>query len=540
MKRTLCAVAISFLLAAGFISCASTKVSSNSTSATQLAAVTRLATKPREGVYYCIFVRSFADSNGDGVGDFNGITARLDYLNDGNDKTTTDLGITGIWLMPIYPSTTYHGYNVDDYYDVQPDYGTLADFENLVAECKKRGISVILDMTCNHSSTYISWFQESRDPSSPYRSWYRWITEDDPRFNINQKIWGHDVWHKTKTGYYAGIFDGGMPDYNLDNPAVREEMKKIMKFWMDKGVSGFRYDAAGHVYNASKIPSGENSLQKGVQFWKEIVDFDRSVNPDAMTVGEVWEPTPTRAAYIASLYSDFHFDMGTKIVDAIHAGEDGQNNFANSIYGDYQRYKESNPDYVDAPFLSNHDQNRSAGFLRLDSERIKLAAGMYILAEGVPFIYYGEEIGLNGGTNDPARRSPCLWNAAGKDKMQCTWEDSLVSTYNRKTVPEAVQAKDKSSILSYYKQLIRVKTAHPALFKGRLTPINTGNSVISSWRMDCAEEKALVYHNLSEEPVTVTIPADCTDMVLVFGSGETSVSKDQLVISPLTSAVLAK
>ena len=147
MKRTLCAVAISFLLAAGFISCASTKVSSNSTSATQLAAVTRLATKPREGVYYCIFVRSFADSNGDGVGDFNGITARLDYLNDGNDKTTTDLGITGIWLMPIFPSTTYHGYNVDDYYDVQPDYGTLADFENLVAECKKRGISVILDMT---------------------------------------------------------------------------------------------------------------------------------------------------------------------------------------------------------------------------------------------------------------------------------------------------------------------------------------------------------------------------------------------------------
>jgi glycosidase len=424
---------------------------------------------------------------------------------------------------------------------VQPDYGTLADFEKLVAECKKRGISVILDMTCNHSSTYTKWFQESRNPQSTYRSWYRWAVDGDTRYNLNQKIWGHNVWNKTANGdYYSAIFDSGMPDFNLDEPAVRAEMKKIMKFWMDKGVSGFRYDAAGHVYNAAKIPTGENSLEKGVAFWKELIDYDRSVNPDAFTVGEVWEPTSTRAAYIASLYSDFHFDMGTKIIDAINAGDDGKNNVANSLYGDYNRYKEANSEYVDAPFLSNHDQNRSAGLLRLDSSKIKLAAGMYILAEGVPFIYYGEEIGMNGGTNDPARRSPFLWNAPGKDKMQCTWEDSLVKTYNRKAIPEAKQRTDENSILSYYRRLIRVKTEHPALYKGRMKPSFTGTSCISSWFMECPEEKAFVVHNLSNESVTVSLPSECEGMELVFAPNGTMVSKGQLTITPLASVVLSK
>ena len=547
-RRTLAVLTAALIFSAACISCTSTGNAEKSSvtapseaSATELSPSTRLAEKPREGVYYCIFVRSFADSNGDGIGDFNGITKKLDYLNDGNDKTTSDLGVTGIWLMPIFPSQTYHGYNVDDYYGVQPDYGTMADFENLVAACKKRGISVILDMTCNHSSTYTTWFQASRDKNSEYRSWYRWISADDSRYNINQKIWGHNVWNKSADGYYySAIFDSGMPDFNLDTQAVRDEMKKIMKYWMDKGVAGFRYDAAGHVYNAAKIPTGENSLEKGVAFWKEIIDFDRSVKPDAFTVGEVWEPTSTRAAYIASLYSDFHFDMGTKIIDAINAGEDGQNNVANSLYGDYTRYKAANPEYVDAPFLSNHDQNRSAGLLRMDSAKMKLAAGMYVLAEGVPFIYYGEEIGMNGGTNDPARRSPFLWNKPGKDKLQCTWEDSLVTTYNKKAVPEAQQAKDKNSILTYYKRLIRVKTAHPALYKGRMTPLFTGNAAVSSWLMECPEEKAFVLHNLSSSAVTVALPEECIGMTLAFAASGTTVSKGQLMIPPLASVVLVK
>lgn len=532
-----------FALALLAVACSSTKAEASFSpekATASLAPVVREANSPREGVYYSLFVRSFADSNGDGYGDFNGITAKLDYLNDGNDATTTDLGITGIWLLPIYPSQTYHGYNVDDYYDVNPDYGTMADFENMVAECNKRGISVILDMTCNHSSTYTTWFQESRNPESPYRNWYRWISEDDTHFNINQKIWGHKVWNKSTGGYYyAGLFDGGMPDFNLDTQAVRDEFKKIMKFWMDKGVDGFRYDAAGHVYNAAKIPSGENSVEKGVAFWKELIDYDRSVKPDCMTVGEVWEPTSTRAAYIASLYSDFHFDMGTKIFDAVKACNDGNNNLANSLFNDYTRYKEVNADYVDAPFLTNHDQNRTAGILRMDTSMEKLAAGMYILAEGVPFIYYGEEIGMNGGTNDPARRSPFLWAEPGKDKMQCTWEDSLMTTYNRKAVPLKEQIKDSDSVFTCYRRLIRVKTSHPALYKGRLAPVSTGKTEISSWVMECETEKAFVLHNLSTKSVTVKIPEGC-NMPLVFTSYEgTSITDGNITIPARCSVVLA-
>ena len=145
----------------------------------KLAPVERKASKPTEGVYYSMFVRSFADSNKDGNGDFNGIVKKLDYLNDGKNDTTSDLGITGIWLLPIFPSGSYHGYNVDDYYNVNPEYGTMKDFENMISECHKRGISVIIDMTCNHSSNYNDWFIKSKDPKDPHRAWYRWITEDD-------------------------------------------------------------------------------------------------------------------------------------------------------------------------------------------------------------------------------------------------------------------------------------------------------------------------------------------------------------------------
>jgi len=506
-----------------------------------LAPVARGAQKPAEGVYYCIFVRSFADSNGDGIGDFKGMTAKLDYLNDGNDLTTNDLGVTGLWLMPIFVSQTYHGYNVDDYYNIQPDYGTMADFEEFVTEAGKRGISVILDMTCNHSSTYTDWFVKSRDPASPYRSWYRWANEGDTRYNLGQRIWGHNVWNKTKNGYYAAIFDSGMPDFNLSNPEVRAEFKKISKYWMDKGVDGFRFDAAGHVFNAAKLAVGEPSQEQGVAWWKELVGYIHTVRPDAYTVGEVWEQSGTRADFMRGLQSTFHFDLGPKIVDAIREGSGGQNNIANSLYGDYQTYAAANPDYIDAPFLTNHDQNRISGMLRGQPDQLKLAASIYILAEGVPFIYYGEEIGLMGAKPDEQIRTPMLWNLPGKDKMQTSWVESK---YNKNTIPVALQVKDPESTLQYYKRLIRAKTEHSALYAGRMRPVFTGESSVVSWSMESANEKAFVMHNLSTAAVTVKIPqegcsADGKPFPLVFaGYAETVVNPDGTVTIPARGSLV--
>ncbi len=549
---------------------------------TQLAGVQRKANKPTEGVYYSLFVRSFADGNGDGIGDFKGLTKKLDYLNDGDDSTTTDLGVTGLWLLPIFDSPSYHGYDVTDYYSINPDYGTMEDFEKFIVECKKRGIDVIIDMTCNHSSPYCEWFKESKDPKSSYHSWYRWITDMDFSenggvYNRNQKGLAGNIWcidlSNPVTGadgkplldkkgqavmnYYAGLFSTGMPDFNMDEQAVREEFKKVFKFWLDKGVSGFRFDAAGHIYNANEVRPGSETITKAVKFWKEMNDYILSIKPDAYSVAEVWEPTATRAKYLAGMQSNFHFDLGTLIPNIINNQEINDNNgtpddddksryngFARSLESEYAMYRENNPNYIDAPFLSNHDQARISAALRNKPDKMKLAANMYILAEGIPFIYYGEEIGMKSGSDDPSKRTALVWNAEGKDKMTTSWFDTPAygnaKVYNKKTVPVAVQQKDPESLLNHYKRVIRVKTAHPALLHGRLKAVPTDSAVLESWVMEAPEEKAFVIHNVSSKRTeTVALPAGC-DMPLVYTSNPgTSVADGKITIPPMTSVVLA-
>ena len=547
---------------------------------TQLAPVKREAYKPGEGVYYSLFVRSFADGNGDGIGDFIGLTKKLDYLNDGDDSTTTDLGITGLWLLPIFESPSYHGYDVDDYYKINPEYGTMQDFEKFLEECNKRGIQVIIDMTCNHSSPYNDWFKSSKDPESSYRTWYRWISDEDcdlPEYgyhgpyNLKQKALGSNVWNmdmqhkgldskgKEMFYYYAGVFGPQMPDFNMDEQAVRDEFKKVFKFWLDKGVSGFRFDAAGHIYNAGEVKPGSETLSKAVSFWKEMNDYILSVKPDAYSVAEVWEPTATRAKYMAGMQSNFHFDLGTLIAQIINNQEVNDrknapddtdistyNGFARSLEGQYAMYKENNPSYIDAPFLSNHDQPRSSAALRNNPDKMKLAADMYILAEGVPFVYYGEEIAMKSGSDDPSKRTPFIWNKPGKDKLETYWNENgpytNSSVYNKKTIPVFDQQKDPASILNHYKRVIRVKTAHPALFKGRLHAVGVGNAVIESYTMTCEEETAFVLHNVSSTRTeTVVLPSEAEGMKLVYAAKDGVVlAEGKLTIPPMTSVVLAK
>ena len=547
---------------------------------TQLAPVKREAYKPGEGVYYSLFVRAFADGNKDGIGDFIGLTKKLDYLNDGDDTTTDDLGVTGLWLLPIFESPSYHGYDVDDYYKINPEYGTMEDFEKFIAECDKREIKVILDMTCNHSSPYNEWFKQSKNPDSPYRTWYRWISDEDcdqpdlgyhGPYNLKQKALGSNVWnmdmqHKGIDAkgnemfyYYAGVFGPQMPDFNLDEQAVRDEFKKVFKFWLDKGVSGFRFDAAGHVYNAGEVKPGSETLSKAVGFWKEMNDYILSVKPDAYSVAEVWEPTATRAKYMGGMQSNFHFDLGTLIAQIINNQEANDkknapddedvstyNGYARSLEGQYAMYKENNPNYIDAPFLSNHDQPRSSASLRNNPDKIKLAADMYILAEGLPFIYYGEEIAMKSGSDDPSKRTPMVWNAPGKDKLESYWNENgpykNSSVYNKKTVPVSDQQKDPASILNHYKRVIRVKTAHPALFKGRLHAVGVKNAVVESYTMTSEEETAFVLHNVSSTRTeTVELPAEADDMKLVYAAKDGVVlNEGKLTIPPMTSVVLAK
>ena len=539
---------------------------------TELAPVTRTAKKPGEGVYYSLFVRSFADGNGDGIGDFVGLTKKLDYLNDGDDLTTSDLGITGLWLLPVFASASYHGYDVDDYYSINPEYGTMAEFEKFIAEAHKRGISVILDMTFNHSSTYCDWFKQSKNPESPYRTWYRWITDDDSQdrggvYNLKQKALGSNVWNidlmNKKSDdcyyYYAGIFGPHMPDFNMDEQAVRDEFKKVCKFWMDKGVDGFRFDAAGHIYNSGEVKPGTETITKAIPFWKEMNDYILSVNPDAYTVAEVWEPTAVRAKFMGGQISNFHFDLGTLIANIINNQEINDrkgavpdsdpktyNGFARSLEADYALYASNNPNYIDAPFLTNHDQARSSSALfRNNVAKMKLGADMYILAEGVPFIYYGEEIAMKSGQDDPSKRTPMVWKPEGKERLTPTWINlptyKNAGIYNKKTIPVSEQEKDPDSLLQHYKRVIRVKTAHPALSRGRLKALSCGSPVLESWVMECDTEKAFVVHNVSsKDAVTVTLPEAVKDLPLVYAANPAAkVENGVLTIPAMSSVVLA-
>lgn len=537
-----------------------------------LAGIERKAQKPTEGVYYSLFVRSFADSNKDGIGDLKGIIQKLDYLNDGKDETTSDLGITGIWLLPIFPSSSYHGYNVDDYYDVNPDYGTLADFELLAKECKKRGIALIIDMTCNHASSSNQWFIQSKNPDSPYREWFRWVSDEDAAkglVNLKQKVFGHNVWNvdlenpgKSSDGkdnyyYYAGVFDSSMPDFNLDCQAVRDEFKKIFKFWMDKGATGFRFDAASHTYNTAELKIGEKGLEKAVSFWKEMTDYIKSVNPDSYCVSEVWENAATRARYLAGMQSNFQFDLGGQIAGMINNQETNEkqnstddtdvstyNGYARSLESLYELYSQFNKDYINAPFLSNHDQARSAALFRNKTDKMKLAADLYILTEGIPFIYYGEEIAMKSGADDPSKRTPMLWKPNAKDKNQTKWTDhplySSANRYNTRTETVAEQQKDSDSLLNHYKRVIRIKTAHPALFRGRLKARSLGSSVIESYVMECDTEKAFVIHNVSSmNTVDVKLPDDLNMPMVYAANPSAKIENGTLSIPPLSSVVLA-
>ena len=502
--------------------------------------VKRTATGAREGVYYSLFVRSFADSNGDGIGDLAGLTQKLDYLNDGSDKTDHDLGITGLWLLPIFPSPSYHGYDVSDYCAINPEYGTMEDFETLIAEADKRGISVILDLPCNHSSTEHPWFAASRNAADKHRSWYYWLDGTEAaakqRISLTKQVWGHPLWNKTDGGYYAGLFDKTMPDLNLAEPAVRNALKDAAAFWLKKGVSGFRLDAAAHVFNMNKLPVGRIGLTDSLAWWTEFSEFCKSVKPNVYLVGEVWDNASTRAAYMQALDSDFHFDMGTVIIETLRSnGKTGKNNLAKALYADYLIYRTAHPEYIDAPFLTNHDQNRIAGMLRGDLSLLKLAASLYLLTEGIPFLYYGEEIGMMGGKPDEQLRTPFLWAQRGADRLQTSW---IESKYNTKTVPLAEQTKDSASLVSHYRQLIRLKTGLPALLRGRMEPLDTGNSALVSYTMRYQNDTAFIVHNLTDTAVEFRLPEQIASYRLFYASEKgTAQNNASTVIAPKSSAV---
>jgi glycosidase len=444
-----------------------------------------------EAVFYEIFVRSFYDSDGDGIGDFNGITAKLDYLNDGDPTTTSDLGITALWLMPIHPSPSYHGYDVTDYYAVNPDYGTLDDFRRLLAEAHRRGIRVTIDFVINHTSREHPWFQEALDPQSPKHDWYVW-SATDPRMS---GPWGQQVWHRASNDrYYYGVFWDGMPDLNYENPAVALEMEQVVRFWLDDiGVDGLRVDGARYVNEDGRVLADSPGNHEHFRRLRQVY---KGLNPHAMTVGEVWTSLDVVASYAGGDELDllFNFDLAGALVAS------ARENRADAARLGLAISLALLPRQHTATFLTNHDQNRVMSELGNDVNKAKRAATLLLTAPGTPFLYYGEEIGQLGQKPDEDLRLPMQWGAAANAGFTTgtPWRPPA-GDYRTKNV--AAQAADPNSLLAHYKAAIAVRQANAALRVGEGYKVRSAHPAVLPLVRASADQTVLVITNLGEEGV---------------------------------------
>ncbi len=447
-------------------------------------------------VFYQIFVRSFYDSDGDGIGDFNGIIEKMDYLNDGDPDTDTDLEITGIWLMPIYPSPSYHGYDVTDFTGINPDYGTMEDFENFLAAAHERGIKVILDWEINHTSTRHPWFEDSINPESEYRDWYVW-EEDEPDWT---GPWGQDVWHRNLEAgaSYYGIFWEGMPDLNYENHEVTDEMNLAVSFWVEEvGVDGLRIDAARHLIEEGPKQQNTEATHEWYQEWFPwFKDLDALQEP--MVIGEVWDASRNAARFVDDEELDlvFDFDLAGGLVEAVTHGYGIK--AASAIEDEILFF----PEYQMGTFLSNHDMARVMTAFRDDYGKAKVAATTLLTAPGIPFVYYGEEIGMEGGKPDENIRRPMQWDDsdfAGFTTGAAPWKMPQ-GDYTDKNV--AMQSEDDASLLNHYRKLINLRNQYPALKIGNYLPIDVSDITIYAVMRSTEEQKFIVLVNMTENEVT--------------------------------------
>ena len=454
------------------------------------------ASKDKYRTFYEIFPYAFYDSDDDGIGDLNGITSKLDYLNDGDTSTTDDLGIEGIWLMPIMPSPSYHKYNVSDYKNIDPAYGTLDDFKKLVDESHKRNINVIIDFVINHSSRQHEWYQNAlkelkEGKTDGYAQYYHF------KENNNQA-----GWQKAGVGdwYYECQFDSDMPDLNLTNEKLRDEIKDIVKFWLDMGVDGFRLDAVLWYESTGNDDS--------VADLKWLYDYAKSVKDDVYMVGECWDG----AGVISDFYKsgvDSFFDFAAqgpsgRVNDAVRS-EDAQG-YVKSLINYENMIKKNNENAINAPFISNHDTTRSASFIMKKTNQ-KMAAAMYILSPGNAFIYYGEEIGMTGGSeSDPDKRTGMYWSETDTKG----YVEQVPGAKNKNVPDDAVdeQLKDEKSLLSFYKRVIALKNQNPEIARGDLTAFNTEDKAVAGYVCDDDGSKVLVIFNAGEKGKTITVPED--------------------------------
>ena len=479
-------------------------------------------------VMYEIFVQSFADSNGDGIGDINGMTSKLDYIQ--------ELGIKGIWLMPISPSPSYHKYDVTDYLGIHPDYGTMADFKQFIQEAHKRNIKVVVDFVLNHTSSEHPWFISAKeDKNSKYRNYYVWANIDSISDQLAKKEITLDSdnitqWHKNGNDeeYYYGFFWGGMPDLNYDNVEVRAEIKKAGSFWLEEvGVDGFRLDAARHIYP-------DDQAEKSHAWWVEFGDAMRKIKPDVYMVGEVWGNAESVGPYLKGLPSMFNFDFYHAINDLMKNEID--NDIIDSLINARALYKNIQPNYLDGIFVNNHDQNRLISNVNGSIEKSKEAFAILLTLPGIPYVYYGDEIGMLGKKPDEMIREPFIWDKSKNDTLRSKWiapENSTDST----VISLSYQLKDTNSTYHFFKAWIKERNENEVLRIGDLQSLSASRSILAYSRT-LNHERVVILHNLKSTNSKVELSRlNCTEIEFYFGD-KPRMDMNSIILAPYQSVIL--
>ena len=485
---------------------------------------------------YEIFVYSFCDSNGDGIGDINGIRSKLDYIQ--------DLGFDQIWLTPVHPSPTYHKYDVCDYYQIDPEFGTLEDYEMLLEECHERGITVLMDLVLNHTSVGHEWFEKAADylrelPSDweadpSYCSYYEYYN-----FTREQKN-GYAPLEGTNW-YYEAQFWSGMPDLNLNSLAVRNEINNIVSFWFDKGVDGFRLDAVTSYHTGN--------MEGNVEFTKYFCDLCRRIKPDCYIVGEAW----TDRNKIAELYSsgidslfNFPFAGNEGIIRNTINESIKPADFVHAMIVSDEAFRTNNGSYIDAPFYTNHDIARSAGYYAIDEgPQTKMAYGLSLLMSGNSFMYYGEEIGMKGSGKDENKRAPMYWSDDSANPDLCDGPPDMEDV-QMKFPPLSEQMEDDMSLYNWFKQVIKVRNAFPVIARGRVEECSElcTDYIAAFYKKGDSEQTVLIIINLgSDEEVCdlSSISKDCKLAAVLNTSKEfIELSDNSLKMPPLSIAIITE
>ncbi|MBL8510665.1 MAG: alpha-amylase, partial [Betaproteobacteria bacterium] len=437
------------------------------------------------GAFMEIFVRAYQDSNGDGIGDLRGLISRLDYLR--------DLGIKGIWLMPITTSRDHdHGYATTDYRAIEPDYGTLADFDELLKQAHARGIGVIVDYVVNHAAITHPLFEQSASSvDNPYRDWFVWQAAAPTGWDI----WGKNPWTSTANGAYFATFGPHMPDFNLRNPAVLDYHQDSLRFWLDRGLDGFRLDAMTHLIENDSSQWNDQPESRALthQFQTLINSYPRRYT--------VCEATANPMIYAAAEVCGSAFGFGHEhhIVEAAK----GQPEAIQAV-ADYFKTAPANM----VVMVSNHDRFAGARLwdqVQGDLAQYRLAAATYLLQPGIPFIYYGEEIGMAGIPElkgDAELRTPMSWRADAKGFTRGKPFRPL--SPNAATHNAAAERRNPQSLWAFYKAMLALRNTRPSIAQGSYdAPFVQGQ--VLGFQRSFQREKTWVLINYGTSDATVSL-----------------------------------